>query len=332
MNLGVPALRYLVAVLCCLGCNFAKGADVAALRIVSLAPSLTELAFTAGAGDRLVGVDQYSDFPEAARAIPRIGDAFRVDFERVLALRPDVVLAWDTGTSAGVIDRLRGLNVTVKLLSTQRIADVGKAVREIGRLAGTSATADAAARDFERQVAALRAEYAGRDVLRVFLQVNDKPLYTVNGQQIMSEVVELCGGRNVFAQLDKFAPEIGIEAVIAANPEVIISTEYKGTNAMEQWQRWPNIPAVKNGNVYNLPPDDVTRATTRLARGAGALCRTLETARRKTPKIAPVACRTCDRKAGARQPTKVTSFVGGYEAASEKGPQAAFSHRPRSGQ
>ena len=121
--------RWLLAALCCLSCNLAAGAAAPVRRIVSLAPNLTELTFTAGAGEKLVGVDQYSDFPEAARAIPRIGDAFRVDFERVLALRPDVVLAWDTGTSAGVIDRLRDLKVAVRPLSTQRLADVGKALR-----------------------------------------------------------------------------------------------------------------------------------------------------------------------------------------------------------
>lgn len=280
-------LRWLPIASWCLSCSLAAGAAEPARRIISLAPNLTELTFTAGAGEKLVGVDQYSDFPEAARAIARIGDAFRVDFERVLSLRPDVVLAWDTGTSAGVIERLRDLKVTVRPLSTQRLADVGKALREIGQIAGTSATADAAAREFEQRIAALRAEYAGRAVLAVFLQVNDKPLYTVNGQQIMSEIVELCGGRNVFAQLDKFAPEVGIEAVIAANPQVIIATDYSGAGALAQWQRWPNLAAVKHGNVYNLPPDDVTRATTRLARGAAELCRTLESARRKQQSAGP---------------------------------------------
>ena len=274
--------QFIAAAGCCWASDVAMSAEVAARRIISLAPNLTELTFTAGAGDRLVGVAEYSDFPEAARSIPRIGDAFRVDFERVLSLRPDVVLAWDTGTSAGVIDRLRALKVPVQPLSTQRLADVGRALREIGRLAGTSATADAAADEFDKQIAALRAEYAGRPVVSVFLQVNDRPLYTVNGRQIMSEIVELCGGRNVFAQLDKFAPEVGVEAVIAASPQVIIATDDSGSAAvLAQWQRWPNIPAVKHGNVYNLPPDDVTRATTRLARGADALCRTLDTARRK---------------------------------------------------
>jgi iron complex transport system substrate-binding protein len=270
-----------LALLCCAWCSTVSGADAAARRIISLAPNLTELTFTAGAGDRLVGADEYSDFPEAARSIARIGNAFRVDFERVLALHPDIVLAWDSGTSSVVVDRLRALHLKVQPIATYRLADIGKALREIGRIAGTSAAADAAARQFEQEIAALRAEYAGRAVLSVFLQVNDQPLYTVNGKQIMSEMVELCGGRNVFAQLDKFAPEIGIEAVIAANPQVIIATDAGGAGAIEQWRRWPHIDAVKNGNVFTVPPDDVTRATTRLARGASVLCRTLETARHR---------------------------------------------------
>lgn len=274
-------VRSACLVLSCLSWGVAAGAAAPARRIVSLAPNLTELTFTAGAGDRLVGVDQFSDFPEAARGIQRIGDAFRVDFERVIALRPDMVLAWDTGTSAGVIERLRALGFTVQTLQTQRLADVSRALRQIGELAGTGATAEAAAREFDKSIGALRERYANRSVLTVFLQVDDKPLFTVNGQQIMSEIVQLCGGRNVFAHLDKFAPEVGIEAVIAANPQVIIATDADGANAVAQWQRWPSIAAVKNGNVYNLPPDDVTRATTRLARGAAELCSTLEAARRK---------------------------------------------------
>lgn len=286
MKRNAPLSRLLIAVMLCCGVRPGMAAESVARRIVSLAPNLTELAFAAGAGDRLVGVAEYSDFPETARALPRVGNAFRVDFERVLALRPDVVLVWSGGTSAGVVERLRELGLTVTLVSTQRLAEVSEALRRIGAIAGTSGTAEAAAREFEESIARLREQYAGREVLSVFLQVDHQPLYTVNGEQIMSEIVELCGGRNVFAQLDKFAPEVGVEAVIAANPQVIIATEQRAAaDVIEQWQRWPSIAAVKNGNVYNLPPDDVTRATPRLAHGAQALCRTIETARRGTPSV-----------------------------------------------
>lgn len=270
----------LLFVLLC-SCAAAIAQNTPAARIVSLAPNLTELAFAAGAGDRIVGTPEYSDYPQAALKIARIGDAFRIDFERVLALRPDVVLVWESGTPAPVIGRLQALKLNVKVIATYRIADVAQAVREIGSIAGTSATAGEAAARFERDIAALRKDYGARPAVSVFLQINDRPLYTVNGKQIMSEIVELCGGRNVFASLSDLAPQIGIEAVIAANPQVIISTDGSGAAALTQWQRWTHVTAVKTGNVYTLPPEDITRATTRLANGAAAICRTLETARQK---------------------------------------------------
>jgi iron complex transport system substrate-binding protein len=254
-----------------------------AQRIVSLAPHLTELAFSAGAGDRIVGTVEYSDHPEAARRIPRIGDAFRVDLERLLALRPDAVLAWESGTPVQTIERIRSLGLTVVAVRTYRLDDVAAALRAIGELAGTSAAAEEVAARFERQIAELRAQYHGRPVLSVFLQINDRPLYTVNGRHIMSELVELCGGRNVFAQLSELAPAIGVEAVIAADPQVILSTDDTVPDPKAIWGRWRHLQAVRSGNIYSLPSDDIARSTTRLAAGAKELCRVLDTARSRLP-------------------------------------------------
>ena len=253
---------------------------VAEQGIVSLAPSLTELAFSAGAGARLIGTVEFSDYPAAAKNIPRIGDAFRVDFERVLALHPDLVLAWEPGTPERVVTRLRELGLNVAIIKTYRLADIGAAVRRIGELTGLEATAQRAATQFERDIERLRAEYSGRAPLQVFLQVSSTPLYTVNGRQIMSEVLELCGGRNVFASLNQLAPEVGTEAVLAANPEVIIAVE-NNTDATAMWGRWQQVTAVRRGNLYTLPPDDLARPTTRLSSGAQQLCRTLERARQR---------------------------------------------------
>jgi iron complex transport system substrate-binding protein len=250
-------------------------------RIVSLAPHLTELAFTAGAGDRIVATVEYSDHPDAARAIPRIGDAFRVDLERLLALRPDVVLVWDSGTPAPTVERIRALKLSVVSFRTQRLEHVATVLREIGRLAGTSEVAERVAADYERRIQELRERYRERTPVRVFIEVDDRPLYTVNGQQIMSEIVELCGGRNVFADLNELAPAIGIEAVIAANPQAIISTDDTVPDAAAVWSRWRHIEAVRTGNVYTLRSDDIARATTRLTVAAEAVCRTLDTARQR---------------------------------------------------
>jgi iron complex transport system substrate-binding protein len=250
-------------------------------RIVSLAPHLTELAFTAGAGDRIVATVEYSNHPDAARSIPRIGDAFRVDLERLLAMRPDAVLVWETGTPAPTIERIRALHLPVFAFQTQRLADVAAVLREIGRLAGTSAVAEREAADYERRIQELRDRYRDRIRVRVFIEVDDRPLYTVNGQQIISEIVELCGGRNVFADLNELAPAIGIEAVIAANPQAIISTDDTVPDAAAEWSRWRHIEAVRTGNVFTLRSDDIARATTRLTVAAEAVCRTLDTARQR---------------------------------------------------
>jgi iron complex transport system substrate-binding protein len=266
----------------CAAAAFAElPAPAPARRIVSLAPNLTEIAFAAGAGDSIVGTVEYSDFPEAARRVPRIGDAFMVDFERVVALRPDVILAWESGTPKAVIERLRALRLRVQVFSTYRTVDVARVMREVGEVAGTSSIADPLALQFEQGFKALQQEYRGRAPLRTFIEINARPLYTVNGKQILSEIVEMCGGRNVFGYLNDLAPQIGVEAVIAENPQVILSVDETATDVAEEWQRWNGIEAVRGGNLFSLPANELARATTRLLDGARHVCRALETARQR---------------------------------------------------
>jgi iron complex transport system substrate-binding protein len=270
------SIRFAVWLLLSL-CVNAQAATVE--RIVSLAPNLTELAFVAGAGSRVVGTVEYSDEPAAAREIPRIGDAFRVDVERILALRPNLVLAWQSGTPRPTIERLRALGLDVREFQTQRIADVPRVVRELGEINETQAVAAAAAISFEQEMSALSDRYAQRTPLRVFLQVNSRPLYTVTGRQIMSELLTMCGGRNVFDDLGQLAPQVALEAVIARNPDVIVITDDGNPNAVNEWRKWSHVEAVRTNNLFTLPANDLTRATTRLTHGAAALCRVLETAR-----------------------------------------------------
>jgi iron complex transport system substrate-binding protein len=275
-----PANRARAAalVLVCFACSLQ--AKPIAHRLIALAPHLTELAFDAGAGDRVVGADEYSDHPAAAKRIPRIGNAFRVDFERLIGLRPDAVLIWQSGTPAQTVDRLRALNLPVIEIATYKLVDVAHAVRQIGVLAGTSQIAEQAATGYERQLTELRQKYAARPVLSVFIQVNDQPLYTVNGKQIMSQALELCGGRNIFSELSDLAPAVGIESVIAADPEVIISVDDTVPNPRVHWQQWKQLRAIRSDNVFVLPADDLARPTLRLTRGIRSLCETLDEARR----------------------------------------------------
>jgi iron complex transport system substrate-binding protein len=248
-------------------------------RLLSLAPNLTEITYAAGAGGLLVATVEYSDYPEVARSLPRVGDAWRVDLEKVLALRPDIVLAWPTGTPQTVIARLRGLGLRVVEIPTQRLDDVPAALRQVGAMAGTAAVAEAAARRFEAAVEAQRERQSGRTPVTVFIQIDDEPIYTVNGRHVISEIVELCGGRNVFRDLSQLAPPIDPEAVLAADPQAILSADDTIADPVAQWKRWPRLRAVHAGAIYSLPSDLVTRASPRLAQGVDVTCAALDRAR-----------------------------------------------------
>jgi len=251
------------------------------LRIVSLAPSLTEIAYAAGAGAALVGTVEYSDYPAEARRLPRVGDGWSVDVERVLALRPDVVLAWSSGTPQATIDRLEAVGLRVVTVPTFRLADVPAALRLVGRLAGTPAVAEEAARRFDDEVDRLRRRHAGATVVTVFIQIDDQPLFTVGGRHVLSEVVELCGGRNVFAGLAQIAPQVDVESVLARDPQVILSTDDTVADPAAMWRRWPQLESVRAATIYPLPSDLVARATPRLAQGVATTCSALDDARRR---------------------------------------------------
>ena len=250
-------------------------------RIVSLAPNLTEITYAAGAGPALVGTVEYSDYPEAARSLPRVGDGWRIDLEQVLALRPDIVLAWSSGTPAATIERLRATGLRVVEVPTFRLADVPAALRLVGELAGTRAAAESAAARFDAQVQRLRRQHAGARPVRVFIEIDDEPLFTVNGRHIISEVAGLCGGRNVFAGLPQIAPQVDVEAVLGSDPDVILSTDDTIADPRRQWLAWPQLRAVRLGTIYSLSSDTVTRASPRLAQGAAEVCAALDAARGK---------------------------------------------------
>jgi iron complex transport system substrate-binding protein len=255
--------------------------EAPAARIVTLSPHLTELVYAAGAGTHLVAVPRYSDHPEAAQALPQIGDATRVDLERVLALRPDLVLAWKSGNSAADIARLEQLGLRLHVSDAARLADVARVVRAIGRLAGTEAAAERQAANFESEIAALRARHAGSAPLRVFYQIWDRPLLTVNGAHIISDVLALCGGENVFAGAALLTPAVSLEALIAARPDFVLGGSSALTPAefAAQW-RSHRVSAIARLPVRYVPPDLIQRGTPRIAQGAAVICERLEEHRR----------------------------------------------------
>lgn len=257
--------------------------DEPARRIVSLAPHTTELLFAAGAGDHVVGAVAHSDYPPAAASIPRVGGYSQLDYERILSLAPDLVIAWASGNEQAAIDRLRNLGLTVYVSEPRHIADIANAMRRFGRLAGTEATASAAAEAFDRRHDTLRKRYADRPDIGVFYQIWKDPLMTVNGEHLIARVIQLCGGHNVFADLTTLAPTISVEGVIEADPEVIVASGMGNERPqwLDNWKQWPSIDAVKRDNLYFVPPQLIQRHSPRILDGAERLCGQLDEARKK---------------------------------------------------
>ncbi len=251
-----------------------------ARRIVTLAPHAAESLFAAGAGDRLVGTVSFSDYPEAARKVPVVGSYDRFDLEAIAALKPDLVIAWQSGNPPAQVERLKALGLPVFVQQPNRLEDVAGQLEALGRLAGTEPQANAAAARFRERLAALRA-YSAKPPVRVFYQVWKSPLMTVGAPQIISDVIRLCGGDNVFGKLPQMAPAISVEAVLEADPEAIVVSGMGQNNPewLDDWRRWKNLTAVRRDNLFFINPQLIQRHTPRILEGAQALCTDLDLAR-----------------------------------------------------
>ncbi|MBA3032078.1 MAG: cobalamin-binding protein [Gammaproteobacteria bacterium] len=252
-----------------------------ARRIVSLAPHVTETLFAAGAGAQIVGTVDFSDFPEAARRVPRVGGYSKLDLEAIAALKPDLAIGWASGNSQAHIEKIRALGIPVYLAQPERIEDVARNLERYGELAGTPEAARAAAAGFRARLQALRAQYGMRPKVRTFYQIWKQPLMTVGGAQVITDVIHLCGGENVFADLKPLAPKVTVEAVLAVDPEVIVASGMGEARPewLDDWRQWKAVTAVKRDNLFFIPPDLIQRHTPRLVEGAARLCAHLETAR-----------------------------------------------------
>lgn len=252
-----------------------------AMRVVSLAPHMTEVAFAAGAGKQLVGAVAYSDYPEAAKAIPQVGSYDNVSYESLVALKPDLVLAWRSGNGDEIIARLQSLGLTVYVDEPRTLDDVARSLRDVGKLTGNDAAAEVAAGQFLQQLSHLRETYSSREEISVYYQIWDEPLMTLNGDHMISDVVRLCGGRNVFADSIALVSRISVESVVRADPQVVIASGMDKARPewLDEWRKWTSMTAVKNEQLYFVPPDVLQRHTPRIIEGATLLCEHLQKAR-----------------------------------------------------
>ena len=260
-------------------------------RVITLAPSLTELLYEAGGGARLVGTVDYSDYPPEALKVPRIGSNQKLDVERVARLRPDLILVWFHGNATREIDQLAALGIPMFHVEPHRIEDIPGALERLGQLVGSETIARAAAQRFRARHAALRSRYSGRAQVSVFYQVDASPLLTINNQQIIADAIALCGGRNVFGKEPLLVPQLSTESVVAANPDIILTALIGGNGnpravrapqerSLAMWARFSRMKAVRTGQLWLIPGDAISRHGPRILDAAQEICTALDEARK----------------------------------------------------
>ena len=250
-------------------------------RIVSLAPNLTELLFEIDAGNLIVGADEYSNYPPQANSIQRVNNHSIVNYEAITALQPDIIFAWSSGNGISTINRLKSLGFKVFSFEISRLEDFPGVYQRLGVLTGRIDESKKMTDKFNRELESISNRFSKLEKVRTLYQVWDNPLMTVNSQHIISEIITLCGGENIFANLDSLTPIINIEAVLSKNPGVILSSgsqEAEG-KLFRFWQKWEEIDAVKNKNLFVVPSDLLARQTFRMLTGAEYLCEFLDKVR-----------------------------------------------------
>ncbi|MEQ1772816.1 MAG: cobalamin-binding protein [Burkholderiales bacterium] len=263
-----------------------------AVRIVAISPHLTEIAFAAGVGRKLIAVSEYSDYPPEAKRLPRVGDGARVDIERILTLKPDLVLAWKSGNQAGDIARLERLGIPVWVSEPSRLADISRLLRDVAILAGDAAAGEHAAGAFERELNNLRGRHrlsaSKQEPLRVFYEIWHQPLLTVNHAHMISDAIKLCGGQNVFANVPVLTPAVSIESISAERPQLILGGGSANGEAdfASRWRRMP-LAALRATPVRYIEPDSIQRQSPRILDGIRAVCAHLDAARERQIKRHP---------------------------------------------
>ncbi|XKH02376.1 cobalamin-binding protein [Marinobacter nauticus] len=252
-----------------------------ATRIAALSPGATELVWAAGAGEQVVAVVDYSDYPPAARQVPKVGSHTRLDMERLLQRQPDLVIAWVTGNPAEQVRMLEDLGLPVFAIEPRSFEAVSDTIERLATLAGTEAAGFAEAERFRRGIASLRAEYADAEPVSVFYQVWDEPLMTVNDDHLIGEMIQLCGGDNIFGDLERLVPRISTESVVTGNPEAILAGGMGEENRhwLTRWEAFPELTATARDNLFFIPPSLVQRPTPRMLEGTRLFCEKLEVAR-----------------------------------------------------
>jgi len=255
--------------------------DQPAKRIVALAPHIVENLYSAGAGDKLVGVVSYSNFPDEAKNVPEVGTYNAFSLEQVLALQPDLVVMWGSGNGMQTLSKFEALGIPVYVSELRQLSDVPKSIRNLSQLAGTPAIGEAEASRIETELDALHRRYGEKRSLSVLYQIWNDPLQTVNGEHLISEIIALCGGYNVFGDARSLAPRVSIESVLLRDPAAIVASGMGEARPewLDEWRAYPSLTAVADEALLFVNPDHLQRPSARIVLGARSLCQQLDQVR-----------------------------------------------------
>ncbi len=249
--------------------------------IISLAPHVTELLFSAGAGEKVIAVVRGGDHPPDGKQIEQVGDAFGIDLERIAVLNPDLIVAWKSGNGQATLNLLSKLSIPIYLSEPRRLEDVARTIRRLGELAGTADVASHNAAQYLSALQSLRQSNRGKPPLSVFYQTWAEPIFTINSEHLISKVITLCSGVNIFSALPSLSPQVSEEAVVLKNPDVIFTSgdQHADQHLLARWRDWPEIGAVRNHHLYFIPSALIARSSTGILQGANRLCDHLDKAR-----------------------------------------------------
>jgi iron complex transport system substrate-binding protein len=248
-----------------------------AQRIISLVPDVTEILFAIGAGSQIVGAMQGSDYPLAAKQIPVVGSYMGIDLEKIISLHPDLIIRWGSSFSQP-LSILKKMGIAVYTNEPRKLLDISHAMQNLGCLTGKTAEAGKQADFFVQRLRALSKQYQNKKKLSVFYQIGAYSLITINRESWINQVIAMCGGQNIFAQAKFTAPQVTWEAVLAANPQVVMSDALSPA-WKSSWLKWSKIAAVKNNDLFTIHPDLIERAGPRLLQGAERVCESLQSVR-----------------------------------------------------
>ncbi len=251
-----------------------------AKNVISLSPGLTELIYSAGGAQYLKGVVSYSDFPEQAKEIPQVGSYNALDLEKIIALQPDLVVAWKSGNPTHQVEQLIKLGLTVYISEPNNFMDIPRTINTLGKLMGTETISEQNSIHFINEFKRLETIYQNKiksKNKRTFIQIWNKPVMSVNKDHLISKVITFCGGENIFAQAKGLTSAPSIESILVNNPDLIIATGMADTSKkwLSRWQQWPSLNAVKNKHLYAVNPDHLVRHTPRILLGIDEVCRLL---------------------------------------------------------